>query len=197
MADRPVSLDLRTPAGQGQGDRTGSTSGGLPRQAPDGDSVARFSQSMRGQPGAEPAAPPRSDSSPFGLFFPAAGAHPPGGASAQQAGAQDRLVKDLQDGVKRLLVSEDQRSLRLDLDAELFPGVVVRVYEDAGAWVAEFGCSQLESFNRLAEPAQEMAIRLAESLSRDSVWRVLPEGLDPGAVHGPVEAFASAPGGLR
>lgn len=204
MADRPISLDLRTPSGQGQGDRSGGTAGGLPQKAPDNAAVARFAQSMRGSgDAAAPAAASRSEppaapdlSGPLGLFG-AAGSRSAEHATAIAAPATQKLVSDLQDSVKRLLVAEDQRSLRLDIDPSVFPGVVVRVFEDAGAWVAEFSCSDIESFNKLARPAQDMASRLAESLSRDAVWKVLPQGLEGLGATGPVEAFASAPGGMR
>jgi hypothetical protein len=103
----------------------------------------------------------------------------------------------LQDNVKRLLVGEDQRSLRLDLDPAVFPGTSVRVYEDAGAWVAEFSCSNADSFERLARPAQEMAASLAQALSSDALWRVVLIGIDGADAPEPVESFASAPGGMR
>lgn len=102
--------------------------------------------------------------------------------------------RSLQDGVKRLMVAEDQRSLRMDLDAAAFPGVVVEVFEDAGAWVAQFTCSESGSFDRLAAAAEEMATRMAASLERDALWRVLAEPAALGE-RAPVEAFSSAPGG--
>lgn len=202
MPDRPISLDVRTPSGQPQGDLMGGSPGGLSQRAPDQESVARFAQSLKGASGQD-AAPGKTDpkppvaSGPLGLFGGPAANTGAGLGSPGSSAANQQLVSDLHDSVKRLLVAEDQRSLRLDIDPSVFPGVVVRVFEDAGAWVAEFACSQPESFTKLAAPAQDMALKLAESLSRDAVWRVLPEGIDGSGISGPVEAFASAPGGMR
>jgi len=210
MPDRPVSLDLRTPSGQAQGDLAGGLPGGTARRAPDQDAVARFGQSLRagspietaaGQPASSSGAPP----SPFSLFgrqvtmgsgglvdgLADRAAEPAEPASAQVASLWDR---SLQDTVRRLLVAEDQRSLRLDIDPSVFPGVVLEVFEDAGAWVAQFSCSDRGSYQRLAACAQEMAPRMAEALSRDALWRVLGEGGDALGLEA-VEAFASVPGG--
>jgi len=195
MADRPVSLDLRMPAGQTLGDRAGGMTRGTPHRAPDQESVSRFNEQLHASR-SEPSAPAPM-TSPFGLF-----AREPLGSST--AGPSDHTVvmttiwdHSLEEGIKRLMVAEDQRSLRMDLDATLFPGVTVEVFEDAGAWVAQFTCSDEQSFDRLASVADEMSGRMADALKRDALWRVSPDG---SAVidRAPVEAFHFAPGeGLR
>jgi hypothetical protein len=84
------------------------------------------------------------------------------------------------------------------LDDALFPGVAVSVFEDAGAWVAEFRCSQIESYLSLSAPAADMARQLANELRRDTLWRVLDESEGPvadGDSDHSTEAFASAPPG--
>jgi hypothetical protein len=80
MAERPVGLDLRMPAGQSQGDRAGSTPGGTARQQPDQEAAARFAQSLRGSEGGSvpPHASGSQAASPFSLFSRAA----PGSDSA-------------------------------------------------------------------------------------------------------------------
>jgi hypothetical protein len=210
MPDRPVSLDLRTPSGQAQGDLAGGLPGGTARRAPDQDAVARFGQSLRADRPNEmaqgqPAPASGTPASPFSLFGRQAMTGPGGpldglaerapepaeAARAQVASLWDR---SLQDTVRRLLVAEDQRSLRLDIDPSVFPGVVLEVFEDAGAWVAQFSCSDRGSYQRLAACAQEMAPRLADALARDSLWRVLGDAGDAQGLEA-VEAFASAPGG--
>lgn len=205
MAERPVGLDLRMPAGQTQGDRAGSMPGGTSRQPPDQEAAARFAQSLRGSEGV-PASPlPGAQAAnPFSLFGRAAlgsAALPPTPLAMQTREVRDQedpvetiWERSLQDGVKRLMVAEDQRSLRMDLDASVFPGVVVEVFEDAGAWVAQFTCADSGSFDRLAAAAEEMASRMAASLERDALWRVLAEPAALGE-RVPVEAFSSAPGG--
>jgi len=205
MSERPVALDLRMPAGQTPGDRAGGTPGDAMRQPPDQEAAARFAQSLRGSRGDSPAsaAPGMSVASPFSLFGAGlAESHPASDGkpfTQVPAGSQHsdsvELVWDrsLQEGVKRLMVAEDQRSLRMDLDGSTFPGVVVEVFEDAGAWVAQFTCSERGSFDRLAAAADEMAARMARTLERDALWRVLPEGAALADL-APVESFFSAPG---
>lgn len=206
MAERPVALDLRMPAGQTQGDRAGSMPGGTARQPPDQEAAARFAQSLKGVEGVP--APAQASvlqaANPFSLFGRATSGSASSPATspamrdgeARQRGDPVETIWDrtLQDGVKRLMVAEDQRSLRMDLDASVFPGVVVEVFEDAGAWVAQFTCSESDSFDRLAAAAEEMAPRMAASLERDALWRVLAESTALGE-RTPVEAFSSAPGG--
>ena len=196
MTERPVSLDLRRPSEHTLGDRTGGMTGGTPQHAPDQDSVSRFNAQLRGQPG-EPAmagSAHAAPTSPFDLFAREA-AKPPESDSPDRVGVMTTIWdRSLEEGVKRLMVAEDQRSLRMDLDAALFPGVTVEVFEDAGAWVAQFTCSDEQSFDRLARVADEMSGRMADTLKRDALWRVRP---DEQAViqRAPVEAFRFAPGG--
>lgn len=104
----------------------------------------------------------------------------------QQAHASlDRLRQDLQNLVGRLMVGEGSsgaggRMLMMDLSDEILPGVTVSVYDDAGAWVAEFRCREEEPFRLLAQRAAVMASKLADELGQDAVWRVVAEGLSPG-----------------
>lgn len=207
MADRPVGLDLRTPTGQPQGDLTGGLAGGNARQAPDRDAVARFSDSLRagGSEAVPQAQTAGGPASPFSLF---SRVGVPGGTASGEAAAltgreaaadvqaqvESLWDRSIQDSVRRLMVAEDQRSLRLDIDPSVFPGVVLEVFEDAGAWVAQFSCTDRGSFERLAASAQEMAPRMADALARDALWRVIGEGGDALGLD-EVEAFASAPGG--
>jgi hypothetical protein len=183
--------------------------GGATRQQPDQEATARFAQSLRGPESASavPRAVAAPVASPFSLFGSGSveshlspdGQRPvhPSEGEGKQSPVEAVWDRSLQEGVKRLMVSEDQRSLRMDLDASLFPGVVVEVFEDAGAWVAQFTCSEQGSFDRLAAAADEMAARMAASLERDALWRVIAEGPAVGQVT-PVESFSSAPGqGLR
>lgn len=197
MAERPVSLDLRMPAGQAQGDRAGGMPGGAARQQADPEAAARFAQRLRSSPESANASSSPSSASPFSLFGQTASVEGAQGSVASSADPGEAVAavwdRALQNGVKRLMVAEDQRSLRLDLDASVFPGVIVEVFEDAGAWVAQFTCSEQSSFDRLAAAAQEMASRMADTLERDALWRVLAEG-GPIAAQS-VEAFCSAPGG--
>jgi len=208
MSDRPVSLDLRTPSGQAQSDRMGNSSGGAARGQADPDAIARFSDGLRagGAAAGDRSGSSTETASPFSLFGRAEAVAvsgsdpvlsvPVNGAAGDAASPETLWDRSLQDNVKRLMVAEDQRSLRMDLDPTAFPGVIVEVFEDAGAWVAQFTCSERSSFDRLAGAANEMSLRMAEALGRDALWRVIAEG--PGLDgQDPVEAFSSSPGGGR
>ena len=93
-------------------------------------------------------------------------------------------------------MGQDARRVRLELEENLYPGVSVAIFEDAGAWVAEFRCSQPSSYAELAEPARDMARQLADELHHDALWRVIDESEGPVVDDDPdhtTEAFASAP----
>lgn len=214
MAERPVTFNLRTP-GEGVANGSGHPLPG--RDPPDAHDVLTFSRALQDDrtptSGSHPSSgsTARADSaplpSPFELFRTAASAADHATSTAEPVPA---LVPALTGLVDKLMVGDGQdgrRMARLELDDSVMPGVSVVIQEDAGAWVAEFSCTNPESFTRLAQPAQSMARQLAEALSQDAVWRVVPDGLDPhgswrvagpiSAPDGGVEAFASAPVGAR
>lgn len=215
MADRPVTFNLRTP-GEGVANGSGQPLPG--REQPNPQDVLAFSRALQDEPTPSPAthhlpgSSPQVDSaplpSPFELFRTAAPAT--GNAHTSNTEPIPALLPALTGLVDKLMVGDGQdgrRMARLELDDSLMPGVCVVIQEDAGAWVAEFTCTNAESFVRLAQPAQYMAQQLAQALSQDAVWRVVPDGLDPhgswrvegqlSAPDGGVEAFASAPVGAR
>jgi hypothetical protein len=80
---------------------------------------------------------------------------------------QPKSLQQLQGMVKSLAVGRD----------ESWPGVEMWVFEDAGAWVAQFRCRDESSFLRLATQAREMAGELARELQNDAVWCVVAEQL--------------------
>lgn len=145
------------------------------RQAPD-DDVRRFRQALA-EPGAHEAPARGLASGPFDLFRSgvAFGQSPGSGQPAPHPAHE--VLTGL---VARLLVAdgrEGQRAVRLSLDEHLLPGVEVSVTEEEGAWVAHFFCSSETSFERLAAPGPDLAVRLAQALKRASVWRVQAEDL--------------------
>lgn len=191
MSERSVQLHLRTPAERqdnGQGQATSQF-----RAAPDQDSQQRFAQAMKASELA-PASPlpgeplGQAAASPMGLFG--------GIQAAASPDLKPGLMPMLKESLKGLQVGQDARSLRLQLDDNLYPGVSVSIFEDAGAWVAEFRCSQQGPYTELATPAQDMARQLADELHHDALWRVIDESQGPVANDDPdhtTEAFASAP----
>jgi hypothetical protein len=197
MSERSVQLHLRTPT-ERQDMGTGLGAGqsqGMP-SAPGDGSAERFKQAMAKASDLAPAAPLPGEQSavtignPMGLFG--------GAAPAAAPGVHPGVMGLLKDSLKGLQVGQEQRSVRMELDDALYPGVAVAVFEDAGAWVAEFRCSQLESYRSLSEPAQDMARQLADELQRDALWRVIDESDGPvadGDTDHTTEAFASAPAG--
>ena len=195
MSERSVQLHLRTPT-EGQDFGLGAgTSQGMPNAPSDG-SAERFKQAMMKPSDLAPPAPLPGESvgkpvaNPMGLFGGAApnGDHP----------VHPGVMNLLKDSLKGLQVGQEQRGVRMELDDALYPGVAVSVFEDAGAWVAEFRCRDLDSYRALSEPAQAMARRLADELERDALWRVIDESAGPvaeGDADHTTEAFASAPQG--
>lgn len=191
MSERSVQLHLRTPTERqesGQGQASAQF-----RSAPDQDSQRRFAQALKASDLAPASTLPgeplgKAEASPMGLF---------GGVQATAAiDLKPGLLPMLKDSLKGLQVGQDARSLRLELDDTLYPGVSVSIFEDAGAWVAEFRCSQHGSYTELATPAQGMARQLADELHHDALWRVIDESTGPIANDDPdhtTEAFASAP----
>lgn len=193
MNDRSIQLHVRTPTerqdfGMGAGGSQGS-----PTTAKDG-SAEQFRQAMLKSSDLAPPSPLPGEqagqpvSNPMGLF----GAPHVAATSTINPG----VMSLLKDSLKGLQVGQEQRSVRMELDDALYPGVSVSVYEDAGAMVAEFRCTELDSFRTLSEPAQEMARHLADELNRDALWRVIDESEGPvanGDSDHTCEAFASAP----
>jgi hypothetical protein len=195
MSERSVQLHTRTPTERQDFGMGAGGSQNMPSTPGDG-SAERFKQAMKASDLAPPSPPPGESSgqavaNAMGLF----GAVP---ASASSAAVKPGVMNLLKDSLKGLQVGQEQRSVRMELDEGLYPGVAVSVYEDAGAWVAEFRCSELASFQSLAEPAQSMARQLAGELRRDALWRVIDESEGPvaeGDADHTTEAFASAPPG--
>jgi hypothetical protein len=195
MTERSVQLHTRTPTERQDFGMGAGSSQNMPSTPGDG-SAERFKQAMKASDLAPPSPPPgestaQAVANPMGLF----GAVP---ASAGSTAIKPGVMNLLKDSLKGLQVGQEQRSVRMELDEGLYPGVAVSVYEDAGAWVAEFRCSELASFQSLAEPAQSMARQLADELRRDALWRVIDESEGPvaeGDADHTTEAFASAPPG--
>jgi len=192
MSENSVQLHLRTPT-ERQETGMGHGSSQLP-SAPEQESQNRFQAAMKANQLA-PAVPLPGEASgvavanPMGLF---------GGAGAwgTAPSVKPGLMPLLKDSLKGLQVGQDARSVRMELSDDLYPGVSVAIFEDAGAMVAEFRCSQQSSYDALAAPAQEMASQLADDISRDALWRVIDESAGPVAEGDPdhtTEAFASAP----
>jgi len=62
--------------------------------------------------------------------------------------------------------------VRLDLKAEVLPGVTLSVYEEEGRLVAAFTCASEASRETLNRCAQSLADELAQSLARAVLVRV-------------------------
>jgi hypothetical protein len=223
MTDRPIFLDVRDLAGRAfaqPGQDEAARSGRQPADAPDDQSTSRFRQAMAGGSTEldSDALRVRTDdsgqarpTSPFELFGTAAGsAH---AAARNEPPALAPLCATIDRFVRRMTLADGQDGRRaVNIDLELgdaaVPGVSLSVLHDAGAWLAEFRCRQPDSYRLLAGAANEMAMRLAQALQSDALWRVIAEeGIaqsdwsDLAGVcdeRGTVEAFCSAaPGGAR
>lgn len=195
MSEKSVQLHLRTPT-ERQDFGLGAGGSQSTPDAPADGSAERFKQAMMKPSDLAPPAPlpgeqtGKAVSNPMGLF---GGAVPPSDQSVHPG-----VINLLKDSLKGLQVGQEQRGVRMELDDALYPGVAVSVFEDAGAWVAEFRCRALDSYRALSTPSQEMARRLADELERDALWRVIDESDGPvadGDADHTTEAFASAPQG--
>jgi hypothetical protein len=192
MSERQIHLDIQTSNSQ-LASGTLSQPGPQERQIPDADTLGRFARAMSTEPLTQQSMltpptqlEPAPLSGPLGLFK-----H--GNNTERSEQLPGHLIEQLTHGVRQMLVSKEQRSMQLHLEEVLMPGVKVKVFEDAGAWVAEFSCTEPNSYKKLAAASTPMASQLALALTRDAVWRVLmfstqTEPLDM------TEAFASAPG---
>lgn len=96
--------------------------------------------------------------------------------------AQPAELKLLDEGLARLartlLVSENMQgsqTLRMELTAEHFPGVVLEVFKDEGAVVAQFVCSNEHSRTSLARAARWLGESMSSHLKRNTLVRVLTD----------------------
>jgi hypothetical protein len=193
MAERPIHLDIQTRSSLLTAG-TPSQPGRQERQAPDADTLGRFARAMQADaqssqinPSPTGESAPLPFSGPLGLFSQGAS------NSAHTPRVPPQMLEQLTQGVRQMLVGQEQRSMQLSLDETLMPGVKVKVFEDAGAWVAEFACTDTRSYERLAAASNPMASQLAQALAQDALWRVLLLGAQPEPLQ-TTEAFASAPG---
>lgn len=167
MTERRIDLDIGM--ARGMPDLGQSGAGASRREASDADRDA-FEQALARDGGARPSAPPPDGAPrPFALF---PGAVPPAPAPAE---APQGLAQLLAGAADRMLVGDGgsgRREVRLDLKAEVLPGVALSVYEDEGRLVAAFACASETSRETLCRCAQSLADELARSLSRPVLVRV-------------------------
>lgn len=83
-------------------------------------------------------------------------------------------------------------TIRLDLGSEHFPGVVLEVFKDQGAIVAQFVCANEFSRTRLANATHWLSSSLSRGIGKDTLVRVMSD--DPEDPH-PVETRTQAVSG--
>jgi len=181
MTERRIELDIGL--GGGMPDLGQPGAGGPRREASDADRRA-FEQALARDGGGasgeaadasadSPADAPAQTPRPFALFAgpgPAAPAPAPAPAAAPAG-----LAQALSEAADRMLVgdgSSGRREVRLDLKAEVLPGVTVSVYEEDGRLVAAFACASEASRETLNRCARALAEELARSLARPVRVRV-------------------------
>lgn len=178
MAREPLSLDVRAKPGGLDTSGLNSQQNSAELRQPLPRDVAQFQQLMKAP---EPEAS-QLPSGPFALFaqgaLPGVQGTPHRVQTPAAAAATSDPVRDVLQGlVERLLVGdgrEGRRSVRIGLTDEAMPGVDVEVFQESGAWVASFECRDPGSFERLAQPAEQMAQELAQALQSPAIWRVKP-----------------------
>ena len=138
-----------TPGGNGQGARRH-----LSADAPDADPVANGI---------------------FGLFG-AAPAHAPPPSATPEPGAVPRtpaqLVAALADAVQ--VGADGTRVVRVQLSADVLPGVQFQLSQDAGRLIVDFDVSHASSAELLEGAGEQMAATLARRLGRGIEIRVQP-----------------------
>lgn len=199
--DRSIHLDIGLPPRSDMGSSPGGT--GLPTPGKGGrdenqmqQDSSRMQSLLQSNPSATPAtAAPTGAERPFDLFgqgMAATAASATAGAGAEEENALAGLDERLSQMAGRLLVGEGRhggQSVQMQLADEDLPGVVLEVFEDEGALVTQFTCSQEAARERLARGAPRLAEQLAARLHRGTLVRVLADDPEDPC---PVEARASS-----
>jgi len=123
-----------------------------------------------------PTALPAGVGGPF-MFLPAGAS----GVSESGSEAPLGLSEQLSEVAQRLLVADGlhgRREVRIELKADVLPGVSLSIFEDAGRLVVAFSSTHEISSEKLAQCAQPLANGLAASLRRKTLVRVQEGGLD-------------------
>lgn len=182
---RPIHLDLGMPSGGAYdaGAGLGQQPQADKRSGSDlADDAAQLRELLNAQRNASPneAGSQATQARPFDLF----GQQGAQTAAAQQASpAATEAARDMPQGIdqalsqmaQRLLVgdgSSGKRAVQIQLSSDTLPGVVMDVFEDGGAVIAEFTCSLEDSRERLARNAQWLADGLNDKLQRAVCVRV-------------------------
>ena len=170
MTERRIDLDIGLARSMPD---LGQQGAGTPRRdASDADRRA-FEQALAQDGGAS--SQETDDSSvetPKPFVFPGT-IMPPG--VPEPGAAPEGLAKALSEAADRMLVGDGgsgRREVRLDLKAEVLPGVTLSVYEEEGRLVAAFTCASEASRETLNRCAQSLADELAQSLARAVLVRV-------------------------
>lgn len=196
-SDRSIHLDIGLPPRSDPRHTAGDS--GLAKPGKGGRDEQQLQQdagrmqSLLQQAPAASAAPAPQAERPFDLFgqgMPGVAAVPGPAAPAPGTGALAGLDERLSQMARRLLVGEGRhggQAVQMQLADDDLPGVVLEVFEDEGALIAQFTCSQEDPRERLARNAPWLAEQLAERLQRAALVRVLADDPEDPC---PVEARA-------
>ena len=182
--DRPIHLDLGMPSGsrydvghQGTDQQAQPEQRNATQLADDAAALRKLldARSAPGQSGLSTPAQPPQALNPFALFGQGAASAAPTSTDTSTHEAPAGLDQTLSQMAQRLLVgdgSSGRRGVQIQLSKDSLPGVVMDVFEDAGAVVAEFTCSLETSRERLNKSAQWLADGLSQALQRPTCVRV-------------------------
>ena len=169
MSERPVTLDLSTSS---SGMRDSSMSQDRPRAGTDEEARRQFEAALQDAEDA-PNDPPIPAQAPTLSSL------------LQRAVPSDARPKRdlalLRSTLSGLFVGDGhggKRQTGMQLSDDVLPGVVVTVYEDGGAWVADFVCANDDSRDLLCAEAQPMAQEMADTCARRAGWRVMTDDSD-------------------
>ena len=186
--DRSIHLDLGMPSGsrydvghQGTDQQAQPEQRSATQLADDAAALRKLLDARSAPPGqagqSGPGIPAQAPQAlnPFALFSQGAASAAATSTDTATHEAPAGLDQTLSQMAQRLLVgdgSSGRRGVQIQLSKDTLPGVVMDVFEDAGAVVAEFTCSLEASRERLNKSAQWLADGLSQALQRPTCVRV-------------------------
>lgn len=169
MSERSLNLNLSTSS---SGLRGSLTSGNQARAGADAHAQAQFEKALQaGEKSASEAQQPSSMAAVSSLLQ----------QTATRSAPAKRDLTALRSTLASLFVddgSHGKRQAGMQLAEDVLPGVTVMVYEDEGAWIADFTCTHDDSRHLLYGEAPAMAQEMANACHRRTAWRVMTDDED-------------------
>jgi hypothetical protein len=173
MSERHVGLDLSTGAFDMRGSSTPHEDA---RAGSDAEARRQFEAALHASEDGDDAAPASLPPPALASLLKRAPASAASRASTTAAVKRDLAL--LRTTLSGLFVGDGRggrRQAAMQLAADILPGVTVTVYEDGGAWVADFVCADDDAREQLCAEADPLVREMAEHCARRSGWRVMTD----------------------